>query len=92
MKSMLYASVAAVALTAAPAFAQAADESNPGEIVVTAQKRSESLQSVPVAVSVISGEDLADTARPGIESAAQLVPSLNFLKSGSKILISLFMV
>lgn len=91
MKSMLYASVAAVALTAAPAFAQAADESNPGEIVVTAQKRSESLQSVPVAVSVISGEDLADTARPGIESAAQLVPSLNFLKSGTTLNQTIFL-
>ncbi len=94
MKSMLYASVAAFALTAMPAMAQAAaedDSANPGEIVVTAQKRSESLQSVPVAVSVISGEDLADNARPGIESAAQLVPSLNFLKSGTTLNQTIFL-
>ncbi len=94
MKTLLYASVAALALTASPAFAQQAedaDSANPGEIVVTAQKRSESLQSVPVAVSVVSGEDLADTSRPGIESAAQLVPSLNFLKSGTTLNQTIFL-
>ncbi|NCU12898.1 MAG: hypothetical protein GXC70_12210, partial [Sphingomonadaceae bacterium] len=53
-KAGLRASAAALALTAfaAPALAQEAEEAAPGEIVVTAQKRSESLQSVPVAVSV----------------------------------------
>ena len=97
MKSMLRASAAVLALSvfAAPAFAQdAADETDamaPGEIVVTAQKRSESLQSVPVAVSVLSGESLAEAARPSIESAAQMVPSLNFLKSGTTLNQTIFL-
>ncbi|MFN3515798.1 MAG: TonB-dependent receptor [Novosphingobium sp.] len=93
-KAGLRASAAAVALTAfaAPAYAQSADEEPaPGEIVVTAQKRSESLQSVPVAVSVLSGEDLADASRPSIESAAQMVPSLNFLKSGTTLNQTIFL-
>ena len=89
MKSMLRTSsalpLAALALVAfaAPAYAQdaaAEDENAPGEIVVTAQKRSENVQDVPVAVSVLSGERLAEASRPSIESAAQMVPSLNFLK------------
>lgn len=96
MKSMLRASAAVLALTAVatPAYAQeaaAADDQAPGEIVVTAQKRSESLQSVPVAVSVLSGEDLADASRPSIESAAQMVPSLNFLKSGTTLNQTIFL-
>ena len=93
-KAGLRASVAVLAMTAfaAPALAQdAEDEAAPGEIVVTAQKRSESLQSVPVAVSVLSGEDLADASRPSIESAAQMVPSLNFLKSGTTLNQTIFL-
>ncbi|MBB3953624.1 TonB-dependent receptor [Novosphingobium sediminicola] len=73
-----------LAVGSAPALAQqAADSGTAGEIVVTAQKRSESLHSVPVAVSVLTGAALAATARPSIESATQLVPALNFQKSGT---------
>ena len=94
MKSLLYASVAVFALTAVPALAQEAaadDSNNPGEIVVTAQKRSESLQSVPVAVSVLSGAALSNSSRPSIESAAQMVPALNFLKSGTTLNQTIFL-
>ena len=87
-----------LALLASPAMAQAAadetattDDAAPGDIVVTAQKRKESLQSVPLAVSVLSGERLADASRPSIESAAQLVPSLNFLKSGTTLNQTIFL-
>jgi hypothetical protein len=48
------------------------------EIIVTAQKRSESLHNVPVAVSVVTGAALTAAARPSIRSASQLVPALNF--------------
>ncbi|MFP5454036.1 TonB-dependent receptor [Rhizorhabdus sp.] len=98
MKSLLRASsamaLAAISIGyAAPAFAQtpAEAEESVAEIVVTAQKRSENLQSVPVAVSVLSGQALATTARPSIESAAQLVPSLNFLKSGTTLNQTIFL-
>jgi iron complex outermembrane recepter protein len=36
-----------------------ADQSSLGEIIVTAQRRSENLERTPVAVAVLSGEDLA---------------------------------
>lgn len=98
----LGASGIAVALAgAAQAQAQAqdaappasAEDSSPGaaEIVVTAQKRSERLQDVPVAVSVLSGESLEQAARPSIESAAQQVPSLTFLKSGTTLNQTIFL-
>ena len=83
----------AFAQDAAPSAAPAADPANeePAAIVVTAQKRSENIQAVPVAVSVISGAALAAAARPSIESAAQLVPSLNFLKSGTTLNQTIFL-
>ena len=48
------------------------------EIVVTAQKRSESLQTVPVAVSVVSGEQLQQAGISNAESLQDVVPSLTF--------------
>ncbi|WP_374944424.1 TonB-dependent receptor [Sphingomonas sp.] len=63
----------------------------PGDIVVTAQKRSERLQDVPVAVSVISGDAIAAKGGQNIESAQYLVPTLNFRKSGTAINQSLFL-
>ncbi len=100
MKTLLRAtSVAAlvIGMMASPALAQtapaAADDAEvaPGEIVVTAQKRSENVQRVPVAVSVLSGEALSQTSRPSIETAAQMVPSLNFLKSGTTLNQTIFL-
>ena len=67
MKSMLCSSVAAIALcaTAAPALAQQSPDESAGggfgEIVVTAQKREENLQEVPLSISVIGGEQLGKT-------------------------------
>ncbi len=95
-KSLMLASVAAFALTAAPAFAQDAapaevDEGAPAEIVVTAQKRTERLQDVPLAVSVISGDAIAARGGVNLESAQYLVPTLNFRKSGAAINQSLFL-
>lgn len=62
-----------------------------GDIVVTAQKRSERLQDVPLAVSVVGGEALANTGAPGLEGATTLVPALNILKSGTTLNQSLFL-
>ena len=46
------------------------------EIVVTAQKRAESLQDVPVAVSAVSGVKIAEQGVTGIESLRNFVPTL----------------
>ncbi|MGU3390572.1 TonB-dependent receptor [Sphingomonas sp. M1A8_2b] len=69
----------------------AGTQNQPGDIVVTAQKRSERLQDVPVAVSVISGDAISAKGGTNLESAQYLVPTLNFRKSGTAINQSLFL-
>ena len=46
------------------------------EVVVTAQKRTESMQDVPVSVSAISGDDLSNTGFRDVGDIAAQVPSL----------------
>jgi iron complex outermembrane receptor protein len=47
------------------------------EVVVTAQKRVESLQAVPISVNVISGDLIRDSGMQNMEDLAVLVPNLN---------------
>lgn len=79
---------AAFFLTTGPALAQdiaapsaqdeqEADEGSlPGEIIVTAQKRSESLQKVPVAMTALSSEALANQGVTNLDGLASAAPSL----------------
>jgi len=84
-------------LLASSAYAQGATapapavDTAPGEIVVTAQKRTERLQDVPVAVSVVSGASLAAQGGVNLENAQYLVPALNFHKGGPAINQTLFL-
>ncbi len=98
MKSFLMATSAmAMLATANPVFAQEQNPADdnaapaPSEIVVTAQKRKERLQDVPVAVSVIGGDAIATSGKPSLEGATQLVPSLNFVKAGTSLNQTLFL-
>ena len=90
IRSFLMSSAAILAVAAAPAFAQTAAADEPAEIVVTAQKRSERLQDIPVAVSVVGADQLSRQAVLNLENAQYLVPSLNFRKSGTTINQSLY--
>jgi iron complex outermembrane receptor protein len=47
------------------------------EIVVTAEKRSESLQKTPIAIQVISGNTLQEAGVSSIEDMTKLVPALS---------------
>ena len=78
----LGASTAAL-LAGAPAFAQtkgaaAAPTSTVGEIVVTAQRKSESLQSVPLAVSAFSGDSLKTQRLDGGQNLELSIPNVNY--------------
>ena len=93
-RASLFASAAIMAAISLPAMAQEApvdDESVNAEIIVTAQKREQNIQDVPVAVSVISGAALEQQGGINIENAQYLVPSLNFRKSGSALNQSLYL-
>ncbi|MFA7439725.1 MAG: TonB-dependent receptor [Sphingomonadaceae bacterium] len=46
-----------------------------GEIVVTAQRRSQSIQAVPQAVQALGGETLVKTGITNLEQSIQLIPS-----------------
>lgn len=68
----------AAVLMAPVAIAQAAPAEDSGleEIVVTAQRREQSLQDVPMAISAVSGDTLRDAGANGIDALAALIPSL----------------
>jgi iron complex outermembrane recepter protein len=90
--SITATSILAIAVAASPAFAQeAADDAESNEIIVTAQKRSERLQDVPLAVSVIGGDAIAASSKPSLEGATALIPSLNFVKAGTSLNQTLFL-
>jgi iron complex outermembrane recepter protein len=62
---------------AAPALAQEADDSSGlAEIIVTAQKREQSLQDVPIAVTAVSGESLAANRVTNIVDLSAIAPGV----------------
>ncbi len=48
------------------------------EVIVTAQKRTENAQDVPLAVSVVSGAELEQISALGIADLSELIPSVTF--------------
>jgi len=49
----------------------------PGEVIVTARKTRERLQDVPIAISVINGQQFQDADHIRIEDVNQLTPNIN---------------
>ena len=79
-------SMAAMLVSAAmPAHAQesaaAADEIGAGEIVVTANKREQSLSKVGLSVAAMSGEQLTNQRIGDVADLARVTPGLNFAPS-----------
>lgn len=68
----------ATAPAAATEEAAAAESTMPGEIVVTAQKRAERLQDVPLAVTAVTSDVLASRQINDTNSLVTAVPSLSF--------------
>ena len=91
MRSLLAmgASVTVLAAVAAPAFAQTAPKpaAQQGggnvleELVVTAQKKEEALQDVPIAVSAFSQDSLEAQKIDGGPNLQQAIPNVSFAKS-----------
>lgn len=53
------------------------------EIVVTAQKREENVQDIPVAVTVLDTEKIESAHAIGLEGLQQLIPSVSFRKGNT---------
>lgn len=78
------AAIAAIMASAMPAMAQVtedttasgADEFSTNEIVVTAQKREQNLQDVPISMEVVSGQKLADFNAGDIKSVMNYTPNV----------------
>jgi iron complex outermembrane receptor protein len=58
------------------------DRSNLNEIIVTAQKKSERLQDVPVPVTVIAAEALLDSNQVSVQDYYTRIPGLNVTPTG----------
>jgi iron complex outermembrane receptor protein len=80
-------SVFSSAIFAATASAAAASQDAEGSayelqaIVVTAERRSESVQDIPVSVAVVSGDTLAQNAIKDLVQAATLIPGVIFSRA-----------
>jgi outer membrane receptor protein involved in Fe transport len=84
-KSALRASAIAVSLAAVPgvALAQDGDLGAEDEIVVTAEKRSQALNEVAMAISVLDAEVLQNRGAASLTDFAPYVPGLNISSGGT---------
>ncbi|MEG3176412.1 TonB-dependent receptor [Sphingomonas sp. RB3P16] len=69
----------------APAATEAPAAADTGDIVVTAQRRSENLQTVPVAITVVSGDSLRAQNINSTETLDKVVPSLTFKRGTANV-------
>jgi outer membrane receptor protein involved in Fe transport len=74
--------LAAAAPLAATAAAAGSDDGLLDEIVVTAQKREESLREVPLSVEALSGDKLADVGIVRMDDLKAYVPNLQMTETG----------
>lgn len=76
---MLLSTTMLVSLYAGSAMAAEADDAQPtlGEVVVTAQKRAEKLQDVPISMEVVSGEKLSDFATNDFKQMVKFAPNVS---------------
>lgn len=88
-KHLITGTASALALAsvafAGAAYAQAEDQSTPvGELIVTAQKREQRLQDVPVVVTVVGAQLLQDSGVKDIKDLTTLTPGLIVTSSSSE--------
>ncbi len=81
-KTLVATLLASAVLITSPAFAQAAEETDSGdEIIVTAQKREENLQSVPISIQALGTKKLDQLNVTNFNDFSKLLPSVSFQTS-----------
>ena len=88
--ALLLAAPAAHAADSPASSAQPSNDTALKTVTVTATRREASLQQVPVAVSVVDGEQLERENRNNVASIVQRVPTLNYRPAASSKDSSLF--
>lgn len=84
MRNFWLAATALSSLAGTTAFAQAAQGTTESEeIIVTAQKRAQNLQDVPISIDVTSGAALAVRQTDNITKLATVVPGFEFARAPS---------
>ena len=78
------AALASVAAPRTPVLAATADAAGGGlqEVLVTARKREENLQDVPISISVLTHKDLQNLGIVQFDDYAQKIPSISFISIG----------
>jgi len=84
MKSIQKRLVGATALAVMTLSGAAAAQMQLEEVVVTAQKRAESAQDVPVALTAISGESIENMGIGNMGDLTQMSSSLTIQESGNR--------
>lgn len=74
-QSILRTSAAVAVLTLLPAFAVQAQDMSGDEIIVTAQRRAQNIQEVPISVTAISGDMLTQTGAIDITDIQKFTPN-----------------
>ena len=75
MRKLCYAGVvAAISVTALPNLASAQNAMTIEEVVVTARKKEEKLQDIPMTVSALTTEDIDNRSIQSIDDIARFAP------------------
>lgn len=89
IRSVLLATAGTIAF-AAPALAQSADGNvDANEIVVTAQNRQQDVNDVPIAINVVSGEELLEKGFSDMNSVDQIAPAVQVTQDQGTVKITL---
>ena len=86
-QKVLFSSVAVLAIAwGAPVYAQAADADTTGfgddDIIVTAQRRSERLENVPMSITAVSAERIQSVGATSLRDLSGVVPGFQLAASG----------
>ena len=90
LRSTLLLGAALAAIVPSTAYAQAdeaaaaADQPNSNDIIVTARRRTETAQDIPLAVTVLGGAQIAETGAFNVGRLQQLAPTLQFTSSNPR--------
>ena len=89
MKTLYFTTALATVLVASSAHAQeSAQNDGIGDIIVTAQKRSENVQNVPIAISAVGSEFLESRDISSIDRLGSIAPNVKIERAPSNKTIS----